>query len=101
MGLPRSPNKEPDKRISWKSVSGAPNAGTVRFEAGCRPRATRVRLMMAYEPEGAVESAGDALGVLLRARAELRCEDFEKFIETRTEETGQWRRAVDDSELVQ
>jgi len=46
--------QEPDKRISWKSISGAPNAGTVRFE----PRgaeSTRVRLTMAYEPEGLVD----------------------------------------------
>src|SRR3954464_11441312 len=53
--------QEPDQRISWKSVSGAPNAGTVRFEpAG--PQRTKVRLVMAYEPDGAIENAGDALG---------------------------------------
>src|SRR3954462_11158512 len=44
--------QEPDTRISWKSVSGAPNAGTVRFEP-IDPGTTRVRLVLAYEPEGA------------------------------------------------
>ncbi len=38
--------QEPDKRISWKSVSGAPNGGTVRFEP-MGPDRTRVRLVMA------------------------------------------------------
>src|SRR4051812_49347879 len=39
----------PDERISWRSVSGAENAGTVRFEA-VSPEVTRVRLIMSYEP---------------------------------------------------
>ena len=38
--------QEPDRRISWKSVSGAPNAGTVRFEPLAEDR-TLVRLVMA------------------------------------------------------
>jgi len=49
----------PDERISWKSVSGdAPNAGTVRFESLGAGR-TRVRLIMAYEPQGTVETVAD------------------------------------------
>jgi len=91
--------QEPDTRISWRSVSGAPNAGTVRFEpAG--PERTKVRLVMAYEPEGAVENAGDALGIF-SARVQHSVEDFKKFIENRTEETGAWRGAVENSERVQ
>jgi uncharacterized membrane protein len=91
--------QEPDTRISWRSVSGAPNAGTVRFEpAG--PQRTKVRLVMAYEPEGAIENAGDALGIF-SARVQHSVEDFKKFIENRTEETGAWRGAVEDSERVQ
>src|SRR5687767_2748843 len=54
--------QEPDTRISWKSISGAPNAGTVRFEPLGADR-TRVRLIMAYEPEDMVDKAGDALGL--------------------------------------
>ena len=53
----------PDQRISWRSTSGALNAGTVRFEPVGGDR-TRVRLTMEYEPEGAVEKAGDMIGVL-------------------------------------
>jgi len=91
--------QEPDTRISWKSVSGAPNAGTVRFEP-LGAESTRVRLVMAYDPDGAVENVGDALG-LFSARVQQSVDDFKKFIETRTDETGAWRGAVSDSERVQ
>jgi uncharacterized membrane protein len=87
--------QEPDKRISWKSVSGAMNAGTVRFEPLDANR-TRVRLVMAYEPEGAVENVGDALGIFT-SRVENTVEDFKSFIESRGQETGAWRGEVDHS----
>ena len=87
--------QEPDHRISWKSISGAPNAGTVRFEPLGADR-TRVQLAMAYEPEGAVENVGDRLGVF-SARVQRTVEEFKKFIETRGRETGGWRGKVDDS----
>lgn len=90
--------QEPDKRISWKSVSGAPNAGTVRFEPLGSDR-TRVRLVMAYEPEGTVENLGDAMGFVTR-RVENTVQDFKKFIESRGQETGAWRGEVDNSRPV-
>jgi uncharacterized membrane protein len=88
--------QEPDKRISWKSVSGAPNAGTVRFEPLSDER-TRVRLVMAYDPEDAVEKAGDALGIF-SSRVEHTVEEFKRFIESRGQETGAWRGEVEKSE---
>jgi uncharacterized membrane protein len=87
--------QEPDNRISWKSISGAPNAGTVRFEPLGADR-TKVRLAMAYEPEGAVENVGDSLGVF-SARVQRTVEDFKTFIEKRGSETGAWRGEVDNS----
>jgi uncharacterized membrane protein len=87
--------QEPDTRISWKSVAGASNAGTVRFES-LGPERTRVRLTMAYEPEGVVENVGDALGAL-RLQVERSVRDFKGFIEGRTSETGAWRGRVEDS----
>jgi uncharacterized membrane protein len=89
--------QEPDRRISWKSVSGPPNAGTVRFEPIGNDR-TLVKLHMAYEPEGATEKVGDALGVL-SARVQTTVEDFKKFIESRGHETGSWRGEVDDGRV--
>ena len=88
--------QEPDKRISWRSVSGAANAGTVRFEP-LGPSRTRVRLVMAYEPETPMEHIGDALGALT-ARVHRTVEEFKKFIEGRGQETGGWRGHVVDGE---
>jgi ribosome-associated toxin RatA of RatAB toxin-antitoxin module len=82
----------PDERISWKSTSGAPSSGTVRFEP-LGPDVTRVRLVMAYEPEGPIESIGDAVG-LLSARVQESVEDFKEFIEELGAETGGWRGEV-------
>jgi uncharacterized membrane protein len=87
--------QEPDKRISWKSVNGAHNAGTVRFEPLDTNR-TRVRLVMAYEPAGPVENLGDALG-LFKQQVKSSVREFKRFIETRGQETGAWRGQVDDS----
>ena len=91
--------QEPDSRISWKSVSGAPNAGTVRFEP-VGPDRTRVRLTMAYDPEGVMENVGDALGVFT-SRVAHDVERFKEFIESRGAETGAWRGEVDGGERVQ
>jgi ribosome-associated toxin RatA of RatAB toxin-antitoxin module len=89
----------PDERISWQSVSGAPSSGTVRFQQ-LGPDLTAVRLVMAYEPEGAIENVGDALGVL-SARVQETVEDFKEFIENRGQETGGWRGEVHDSQTMQ
>jgi uncharacterized membrane protein len=82
----------PDQVIAWRSTSGAPNAGTVRFEPVSHDR-TRVRLIMEYEPEGVVEKTGDAVGVF-GARVQNSVEDFKKFVEKRGGETGAWRGEV-------
>lgn len=82
----------PDRLIRWRSTSGAPNNGEVRFEP-VGPDASRVTLLMEYEPETAVEKAGDALGVLSR-KVEKTLHDFKEFIEERGRETGGWRGEV-------
>jgi len=88
--------QEPDKRISWKSVSGAPNAGTVRFER-LDDSHTRVHLVMAYDPDGFVENVGDMLG-LVNAQVQQCVSGFKEFIESRGAETGAWRGEVHHSE---
>jgi len=86
----------PDEKIGWKSISGdAPNAGTVRFEPLGADR-TQVRLVLAYEPQGAAENVGDALG-LLRRSVEKSVKQFKKYIESRGVEDGAWRGEVHDS----
>jgi uncharacterized membrane protein len=86
----------PDQKIGWKSISGdAPNAGTVRFEP-IGPDRTLVRLVMAYEPQGATENVGDALG-MFGSRVEKSVKQFKKYIESRGVEDGAWRGEVRDS----
>jgi uncharacterized membrane protein len=82
----------PDKVIAWRSTSGAPNAGTVRFEPLNKER-TRVKLTMEYEPKGFVENAGDAVG-MVSGKVEDAVERFKKLLEERRAETGAWRGEV-------
>src|SRR3712207_9542901 len=57
--------QRPDERVAWRSTTGAPNAGVVTFHR-ISDDTTRVMLQIDYEPEGFVESVGDALGVVNR-----------------------------------
>jgi len=82
----------PDQRIAWRSTSGAPNAGTLRFEPLGNDR-TRVQLTMEYQPETALEKAGDAVG-LVSAKVEKAVEKFKDLVENRGTETGAWRGEV-------
>src|SRR5437762_8861068 len=82
----------PDESISWRGFGEADNTGTVSFEALDAER-TRVTVRIAWEPEGAVESVADALGLVQR-RVEGDLERFKEFIESRGTETGGWRGAV-------
>lgn len=83
----------PDDRIAWRSRTGAANAGVVTFHR-LSDTCTRVMLQLEYEPEGAIESTGDALGVVSR-RVTGDLERFKEFVEARGRETGAWRGKVD------
>ena len=82
----------PDERITWRSTSGAYNAGAVSFEP-LGPSRTRITLRIEYEPEGAVETTGSVLGIV-SARVSGDLERFKEFIENRGVETGQWRGEI-------
>lgn len=85
-------DQTPNVRIAWKAVEGAENAGAVLFtELG--PDRTRVDLTLDVEPEGAVETAGTALGFLDR-RIAGDLERFKSFIETRGQPTGAWEGEI-------
>ena len=84
--------QRPDERIAWKSTQGAKNAGVVTFHRLSEQK-SKIMLQMEYEPEGAVENVGDAIGaVSLRVAGDL--QRFKEFIETRGRETGAWRGEV-------
>jgi uncharacterized membrane protein len=85
-------DQEPDQRISWASVGGATNSGTVSFEPLGDQRC-RVILEMDYEPEGFVEQAGDTLNLIQR-RVQGDLQRFKEYIESRGKETGAWRGEI-------
>ena len=82
----------PDQRIAWRSTSGARNAGIVTFQP-TSSGGTRVSLRVEYDPEGAVENVGDAVGVV-SARMKGDLKRFKEFIEKRQAPTGAWRGEI-------
>jgi uncharacterized membrane protein len=84
----------PDRRIAWRSTTGKPNSGTVRFESLSASR-TRIVLGMSYTPEGIVETVGDMLGAV-RTEARGNLQRFKQMIEARGAETGAWRGSIQD-----
>jgi uncharacterized membrane protein len=87
----------PDQRVSWRSTTGAHNAGTVSFQSQ-GDNQTNVTLRLEYEPEGFFETVGSALG-FVDSRIEGDLERFKKFIESRGQETGAWRGEIHGSEV--
>jgi uncharacterized membrane protein len=82
----------PDQRIAWRSTEGAANAGVVTFHRLDEGK-SRVMLQLEFEPEGAMEKAGDKLGVI-KTRAKNDLKRFKSFIENRGRESGAWRGDV-------
>ena len=62
-------------------------------------RKSRVTLQLDVDPEGLVETAGDALGFVKR-RATGDLERFKKFIEERGTATGAWRGEVPQDDVT-
>lgn len=89
----------PDEKISWRSVRGVRNAGTVMFEP-LGPQRTRVAMRLAYDLEGLVDRLGQALGVIeSHVHGDLRA--FKDFLESRQgAPTGAWRGEIHKAEIV-
>ena len=84
--------QRPDERIAWRSMDGATNAGVVTFHR-LGDSQTRVMLQMEFDPEGAIEKAGDVAGVV-KSRLKGDLERFKEYIESHGHETGAWRGEV-------
>lgn len=85
--------QRPDQGVSWRSTDGPTHAGRVTFVPLDDSR-TEVTLAMDWQPEGLLERAGDALGIVEgQAKKDLR--SFKEFIEERGTATGSWRGHVD------
>jgi uncharacterized membrane protein len=85
--------QRPDERIAWRSTSGAKSAGVVTFHHLGEGK-SRVTLQMEYEPQGGVEKAGSAVGIVeTRTKGDLK--RFKEFVESRGRETGAWRGKIE------
>jgi uncharacterized membrane protein len=82
----------PDQRIAWRSTSGRTNNGEVRFTPLSGDRC-RITLAMTYQPEGALEAVGDAMGAV-RLEASGNLKRFKEMMEQRGHETGAWRGTI-------
>ena len=85
----------PDQRIAWTNIDGPVNSGVVTFHR-IDDAKSKVMLQMEYEPEGAIETAGDALGIV-KSRVKGDLVRFKEFIENRGSETGAWRGEVEQN----
>jgi uncharacterized membrane protein len=84
--------QHPDERVAWKTENGIHQAGVVTFHR-LDDAQTRVTLQLDHDPQGIVEKAGDALGIVQRqVKSDL--ENFKEFIEARGREEAGWRGEV-------
>jgi len=89
--------QRPDEVVAWRSTEGARNDGQVSFRS-LGPDRTTVEVQLDVEPEGLVEKAADALGVVeRRVRGDL--VRFRDFIESRPQPTGAWRGSVEGGQV--
>ena len=87
----------PDDRIAWRSTAGALNSGVVHF----RPKDhnhTVVTLRINYQPEGAMEKLGAALG-WFSSKVESDLRRFKEFVQERLTETGAWRGEIHGGDI--
>ena len=89
----RITEQHPDERVAWTTTNGTHQAGVVTFHR-IDDDTTRVTLQLDHDPQGLVEKAGDALGIVSR-RVKGDLAKFKTFIEARGVEQGAWRGDVD------
>jgi uncharacterized membrane protein len=78
--------------IAWTSIGGAWAGGAVTFDQ-VSDAISKVMLRLEYEPQGFLETIGDATGFVTR-RVQGDLERFKEYIERRGQETGAWRGTV-------
>jgi len=82
----------PDQRVAWRSISGTPNEGQVRFTPTDR-NGTVITLRLNFEPETTMERIAGSLG-MVGSRVESDLRHFKDFIQHRQTETGAWRGEI-------
>jgi uncharacterized membrane protein len=84
--------QKPDERVAWTSREGSTTAGAVTFHR-LGENETRVMLQLEFEPDDAVEKAGDVTG-FVKSQVKGDLKRFKEFIEGQGQETGAWRGEV-------
>jgi uncharacterized membrane protein len=85
-----------DKRISWESVGGKPEARPDSGEASFEPlgdSACRVTFVMTWEPDGVLETPNEVLAAVNQVVA-ADLARFKDFIEARGQEAGSQRAGI-------
>ena len=85
--------QHPDERVAWKAAEADAPSGVVTFHK-LDDSKSKVMVQIEYEPQGAKQSIGSALGLDTR-RVKEDLEAFKDFIEARGRETGAWRGEVE------
>jgi len=83
--------QHPDERVAWRADDGG-HAGVVTFHK-LDDTSSRVTVQLEWEPDGATEKLGSALGFDDRA-VKKDLANFKEFIESQGGETGAWRGDV-------
>jgi hypothetical protein len=91
--------QRPDERIKWKVSQGITHTGVVTFHE-LAPELTRIEVNLDVDPGSLIEKAARGMRHVKRAvRADLH--RFKAYIEMAEIETGAWRGAIEDGELVE
>jgi uncharacterized membrane protein len=91
-------DQEPDRKVSWRSLDGHFNSGTVTFEP-LGDNQTRINVVIEHETEGLTETLGSVLGGDSRkVKGDL--DRFKEFVESRGAETGAWRGEVEQGQRI-
>jgi Polyketide cyclase / dehydrase and lipid transport len=91
--------QRPDERIQWSVNEGVIHTGVVTFHE-LAPNLTRVQVSLDVEPGSLIEKAARGMRHVKRAvRGDLA--RFKAYIEMQEAETGAWRGAIHDGELVE
>ena len=85
--------QHPDERVAWTTENGTHQSGVVTFHR-ISDTTTRVTLQLDHDPQGFLETVGDALGIVQR-RVKGDLKNFKSFIEKRGVEEDGWRGDVD------
>lgn len=90
--------QRPDEIVSWRSVDGADNAGSVSFEPIEHSR-TKVTLQLQYEPESFLEKAAATTGIF-HLSVDRDLATFRDLVESDDDSGHGWRGEVIDGTAI-